>query len=191
MLDAIADACRRRGLRLSLWVDDFTISGRFVPGELVREIREIIRTHGLKSHRLCYRTGNRPVAITGVIVDRNELHASRTLHERIRQEYEALSIATTDAEAETIINRLLSALGSLRYTVGRSAVAGKKAADRMNSLRQRRTRLVPTTIGAPIPVTSNSRCNNEERSWLKGLPRRWWIWIVNLNRQSADGPAPF
>ena len=165
MFDAIADACGRRGLRISVWVDNFTISGNFVPGELVRDIREIIRMHGLKSHEFCYLTGNRRVAVTGVIVDRQELHASRTVHERIRYSYESLSMVTNDAEAETIINRILSALGTLRYIVGKSGVAGKKAADRMNALRQRRARLVPATIAARVPALSNSAYNNEEPPW--------------------------
>ena len=90
MFDAIAQICKRRGLRISLWVDDFTISGQFVPGEVVREIREIVRTNGLRSHKLRYRTGNRPVSVTGVNIDGDTLKASRSLHDRIRQDYAAL-----------------------------------------------------------------------------------------------------
>ena len=57
MFNDIADLCRRRGLKLSFWVDDLTISGRFVPGSLLDQIREIIRANGLKSHKLSIRPG--------------------------------------------------------------------------------------------------------------------------------------
>ena len=35
MFDAIAEICDRRGLKYSVWVDDVTISGRFVPAEVL------------------------------------------------------------------------------------------------------------------------------------------------------------
>ena len=64
MFDKIADICNARGLRYSVWVDDLTISGRFVPGEVLRQIRAVVRAAGLKSHSVRYRSGNRPVFIT-------------------------------------------------------------------------------------------------------------------------------
>lgn len=166
MFGAIASAATRRGLRISIWVDNFTISGNFVPGELVREIREIIRTHGLRSHEFCYRTGNRPVAVTGVSVEQQELRAPRSVHERIHRDYELLSLATSDDEAEVIIIRLLSTLGSLRYTVGKSAAAGRKAADRMNSLRQRRGKLASDVELVPFPTNSVSASGDRELPWV-------------------------
>lgn len=152
MFDTIAKACKRRGLQISLWVDDITISGNFVPGELVSEIREIIRSYGLRSHKLNYRTGNRPVSITGVDVNGNELCASRLVHERVRKLYVELSSAKSDLEADLIIGRLLSALGTLRYTIGRKSAAGRRVSDRMNSLRQKRFNLNPITVS----VTENT-----------------------------------
>ena len=56
MFDAIHAACVRRGLRMSLWVDDLTISGRFIPGELLIEVRDIISKAGLKSHKVQFRS---------------------------------------------------------------------------------------------------------------------------------------
>lgn len=165
MFDAIAKACRRRGLHISLWVDDITISGNFVPGELVSEIREIIRAQGLKSHKLHYRTGNRPVAITGVNVNGEELCASRLVHERVRKLYAALSEAKSDIEAEIIIGRLLSALGTLRYTVGRSSTVGKKTSDRMNALRQKRSKVTSITVTAPNSPPAGQILSSEEPPW--------------------------
>lgn len=165
IFDTIYRVCEQRGLRMSLWVDDITISGKFIPGVLVREIREIIRTHGLKSHKLFYMTGNRPVAITGPLVDDLYIRATRSLHEQIRGLYGALSEASDDAEAEKIINRLLSALGTLRYTVGRASKTAQKTSDRMNTLRQRRSKLAPMTKRRSTDVTIAKSSDDGNAPW--------------------------
>lgn len=141
MFDEIAECCRCRGLRVSLWVDDFTISGHFVPGVLLQEIREIIRARGLRSHKLQFRTGNRPVRITGLLVDGTKIRAPRSAHDRVRGLYADLANAESDAERDAITTRLLCALGSMRHISGKSAVSSMKAANQMNTLRRRRRKL--------------------------------------------------
>lgn len=138
MFDEIAEHCRRRGLNVSLWVDDLTISGHFVPGSLLAKIREIIRASGLKSHKLSYRQGNRPVFVTGIGIVGSHLVAPRALHERIHQLYLELARCETIDEFDDVTNRLLSAWGSLRYIVGPKSHAGQRASSRMNTIRQRR-----------------------------------------------------
>lgn len=149
MFDAIYKACSKRGLKMSLWVDDLTISGRFVPGELVIEIRDIIRRNGFKSHKVEFRTGGRPVIVTGVPVLGDSIEAPRGVHERIREGYAKIQSSKSDAESETQISYLLSQLGSHRYHVGASTSKGRKSADRMNALRQRRSKLKPTYTTHP------------------------------------------
>lgn len=58
MFDEIAKICTSRGLRYSVWVDDLTISGRFVPAEILRQIRDVVRKYGLKSHCISYQVGS-------------------------------------------------------------------------------------------------------------------------------------
>jgi RNA-directed DNA polymerase len=152
MFDEIYAACKIRGLRMSLWVDDLTISGKFVPGELVVEIREIIRKNGLKTHKIEYRTGGRPVPITGVPIMGDEIGSPRGIHDRIHEGYSKLKGSKSDAEASTHISYLLSQLGSHRYHVGASTEKGRKSADRMNALRQRRSRLKPVHVTMPTIV---------------------------------------
>lgn len=137
MFDKIADICSARGLRYSLWVDDLTISGRFVPGEVLTQIREIIRAAGLKSHRVRYRSGNRPVFITGIGVVGKSLVAPNALHTKTKEAWKKYYDAETDEERDSIARDLLSLLGTLKYIVGPKSDAGRKASDQMNSLRQR------------------------------------------------------
>jgi hypothetical protein len=139
MFDQIASICDVRGLRYSVWVDDLTISGLFVPKIVLQAIREIVCSSGLRSHRIVYRTGNRPVFITGIGVVGPRLVAPNTLHLKIRDGWFQYHSAETDDERDAICQHLLSHLGTLRHVVGSSSDAGRKAADQMNSLRQEKS----------------------------------------------------
>lgn len=141
IFDCIAEECRKRGLRMSLWVDDITISGKFVPGLLVEKIRELVKSHGLKTHKLRYSTGSRNVIITGLRVRGNVVDAPRALHDKIIAGYSAILQCDDRASAESAIDNLLSALGRYRYVVGRASTAGKSAANKMNTLRQQKERM--------------------------------------------------
>ncbi|TQI74072.1 reverse transcriptase (RNA-dependent DNA polymerase) [Bosea sp. AK1] len=138
MFDRIADICEARGLRYSVWVDDLTISGRFVPGEVLRQIREVVQQFGLQSHKISYKTGNRPVFITGIGVVGSRLVAPNSLNLKVKEAWTGYHNAVTDDEKDAMCQRLLSYLGTLRQIVGGKTEAGRKAADQMNSLRQKR-----------------------------------------------------
>ena len=138
MFDAIAEICESKGLRYTVWVDDLTISGRFVPAEVLLQIREVIKEAGLKSHDIKYRYGTRPVYVTGIGIVGANLVAPNALHLRIRDEWANYHDATTDDERDCVCQQLLSLLGSLRYISGKKSAAGQKAAGQMNTLRQQR-----------------------------------------------------
>lgn len=141
MFDHIADLCERHGLRYSLWVDDLTISGKFVPGDIVREIRQIIASAGLRSHKIRYRTGSRPVFITGIGVVGRDLVAPNALNLRIKELWERYHNSETVNERDACIQALLAQLGTQRHIYGASSTLGRKAADQMNSLRQARNKI--------------------------------------------------
>ena len=141
MFDQIAEICDARGLRYSVWVDDLTISGKFVPAEVLKLVRGVIRDAGLKSHKIKYRTGNRPVFVTGIGVVGRNLVAPNSLHLRIRDSWAKYHKAETTAEKETCAQNLLSQLGTLRHISRASSNAGRKAADVMNALKQKRTKI--------------------------------------------------
>ena len=138
MFDQIAAICYARGLRYSVWVDDLTISGRFVPGEVLNQIRAIVRAAGLKSHSIVYRCGNRPVFITGIGVVGPKLVAPNSLNLRIKDCWVDYHAAVTDDERDSVCQRLLSHLGTLRHISGTASETSRKVSDQMNSLRQKR-----------------------------------------------------
>jgi RNA-directed DNA polymerase len=137
MFDEIASECWKRGLRISVWVDDIVVSGNFIRGDLLDRIREIIASHGLKTHKLKYREGARAVSITGIDVRGGEVSAPNSLNLRVRDLYEELKLAGDDDYAAGIVGRLLSALGTQRYIAGRTSKAGQILSQKMEALRQR------------------------------------------------------
>ncbi|MBE7183920.1 MAG: RNA-directed DNA polymerase [Methylobacterium mesophilicum] len=138
MFDRIAEVCDTYGLQYSVWVDDLTISGRFVPGDVLNKIRQIVHAAGLKMHDIKFRSGNRPVFITGIGVVGANLVAPNSLHIKIRDCWTEYHSAITADEKDAVSQQLLSHLGTLRHITGSSSEAGRKAADQMNSLRQER-----------------------------------------------------
>jgi hypothetical protein len=156
MFDAIYADCNRRGLKMSLWVDDIVISGLFVPGRLIEAVRLIISKHHLKSHKLEIKTRGRPVIITGIPIHKGRVLAPSALNTRIREGYSALRNCKSGGEINASTDRLLGALGTYRYVVGAKTIAGQKASQRMAALRQRRSNVPLAAItlsDAPIHVS--------------------------------------
>jgi len=90
----------------------------------------------------------------------------RAVHERVRAGYAALRAPLADPDRARQIDKLLSALGTLRYHVGRSSPEGRRAANRMDALRRRRSGLsmsvttLPTLTdaeaSAELPISTSS-----------------------------------
>lgn len=139
MFDEINEHCRRRGLRCSLWVDDLTISGLYIPGTLITDIRKTISSYGLRSHKIEIQTSKRPTTVTGIKVHRQFLDGPRNLHRKILSGYAAIyeaGIPHQDFETKSVA--LLSSLGTYRHIVGHRTSRGQTASNRMNDLRQLR-----------------------------------------------------
>lgn len=153
MFDAIYAICQENGLKMSLWVDDLTISGLAVHGDLIDEMRAVVRASGFQTHKIKFRSGARPVIVTGVPIDGNRVTAPRSLHLRIQQGYADLRSSESDIDQAQVIDRLLSALGTYRYHLGPSSPEGRLTSNRMHSLRQRRKMLDMTAV--TVPSVSN------------------------------------
>lgn len=143
--------CQANWLKMSVWVDDLNISGASVSGDLVEQIRDVIRKRGFKTHKIEFRMWTRPVIVTGVPIIRHRVMAPRPLHKRIQDGYALLRQNLSDTERAQGIDRLLSALGSHRYHVGSATDEGRKTSNRMEGLRQRRVKLKIRAVTLPDP----------------------------------------
>ncbi|MGW8137760.1 reverse transcriptase family protein (plasmid) [Sphingomonas zeae] len=165
MFDQISDLCRARALTMSLWVDDLTISGSEISGDVITEIRQIIRQGGFETHKIEHLTTARPVNITGVPIAGGRVRAPQSLHRRIRDDFAALRLAKTDNERSALIDRLLSALGTYRYHLGASTKEGRSAADRMHALKQRRARMSITAVTAASSKLTSKASTTSTLPW--------------------------
>lgn len=137
MFDRIAKICDEQGLRYSLWVDDLTISGKQITGEVLERIRKVIQDAGLKSHKIKILKGKRPIFITGVGVVGGNLIAHNSVHLRLGAAWAEYEFAETLDELNYCTQALLSLLGTVRHIVGPKTEAGQRAANQMNTLRQK------------------------------------------------------
>ena len=165
MFDAIYEACQRHGVRMSIWVDDINLSGARVTGDLLGEIRELIRSRGLMSHKIVFQNGKAPFIITGIPVRNNRVCGPRYLHRRIEAHYAQIRQSNPEYEQANIINHLLSDIGSYRYIVGRASREGQKASDRMNRLRLRKSKL-----STSVTITGSLYKPNEVDSLVSMAP---------------------
>lgn len=141
MFDEVDAICRSYNCRMTLWVDNLTISGEAVPGALLEEVRDTIAKHGHKSHEISFEHTNRNVSITGVNVRDAKLHPANSSDLAIRDLERQLHETDCSDEYEQISNQLLSRLGSQRHIVDQSSLRGRKLAQRMNAVRQKRDRV--------------------------------------------------
>lgn len=138
MFDEIAERCVLEDLSYTVWVDDLTISGEAITGNLKAALREIVSSSGLKSHKLRVFTGNKPVFITGVGVVGSNLILPNNIELLSMELWQALRSAHGLDEIECTSNRLLAHLGGIRAVVGPSSARGQKLANEMHSIRQKR-----------------------------------------------------
>lgn len=160
LFNRIAELCDERGLAYSVWVDDLTISGEKVEGELVKLVRTAISESSLKSHKITYRSGNRPVFITGIGVVGKNLVAPQSLHKRITNLWTKFYAAKTNDEREGVTQQLLAQMGTLRHIAGPKSEMGCTASDRMNSLRQKRDKWRRNSISETNAITDVAKFAN-------------------------------
>jgi RNA-directed DNA polymerase len=163
LFDDIADLCDDSNLTYSVWVDNVTISGAMVKGEIVRKIRNLIASHGLKSHEIEYTCSNRPVFTTGIGVIKDKLVARDSYHFKLKWLWQDFHAALELNDREDLTQRLLAQMGSVRHIVGSKSEMGRSLSDRMNSLKQKRDKqrglfqksLISARAAAIVSVTGD------------------------------------
>jgi hypothetical protein len=165
MFDRIYEVCGVRALAMSLWVDDLTLSGTEVAADTILAVRQVICDGGFQTHKIEHLTTARPVDVTGVPIAAGRVLAPLALHRRIQEGFTALRAAATDADRASIIDKLLSELGAYRYHFGASTPGGRRAADRMHALKQRRARMAITAVTIPSTVTLHEALGSATLPW--------------------------
>ena len=80
MWDRMAEMVKEAGCKLTVYIDDLTISGEKVPGSLVWRVKKEIKNTGLLYHKEKSYRGNRARKVTGVIIKDGELRVPNRQH---------------------------------------------------------------------------------------------------------------
>ena len=110
MFDAIAALAEERGLVMTCYVDDMTLSGDGANGSALFAIRQIISSFGLKSHKARLFLPNEPRVITGVCLTAEGKKVPNKLHLKMKNGFEDLAVAIDPYEKEKKRRSLLGQL---------------------------------------------------------------------------------
>ncbi len=94
--EAIAALCTRHGYKLTVYIDDVTISGMSISPEVLWEIKREIHRAGLRYHKEKFYV-DRPAEVTGVVVARERLIAP---NRQLKKLYETRALAKTNLPKE-------------------------------------------------------------------------------------------
>jgi hypothetical protein len=141
MWDAIDQACRQANVKLSVWIDDITMSGARVPGELIWQVKRELSRYALRYHKP-RTTLSKPARVTGVILQPNgSISLPHRHHHKVHSLKSEAEQAEFRADARTLIRvqeKLVGLKGQevqLRVT---AAAIGVTAQERREKSRQRR-----------------------------------------------------
>lgn len=103
--------CRERGHKLTVYIDDVTISGEKVPLSDVWQIKRMIHGYGLRYHK--EKTFiDRPAEITGVIVDADKLKVPHRQH--LKRSLARQELLTGQGNIQVLQGRLAGLDGQIR-----------------------------------------------------------------------------
>jgi hypothetical protein len=109
--DAVAEICAEKDCFFTLYVDDITISGSVVPGELEWKVKKLIHSAGLKSNsRKERRYEYVPAEVTGVIVDQDALRVPKRGYKKLHDRKIDLAKASDPAARQRVLNSIRSIL---------------------------------------------------------------------------------
>ena len=108
MFDAIHELARSRGLTMTCYVDDMSLSGVKASRSALHEIRKLIAKNGLKSHKARFLPAHRPMIITGVAVTRKGMRVPNRRHRAIAEGFREYRSAANIADANKVYIKLVS-----------------------------------------------------------------------------------
>ncbi len=110
MFDEIEILAAVRGLTMTCYVDDITISGQGATKAVLSEVRSIISKHGLKSHKVKVFGADEPKIVTGICLTRDGARVPNKLHLKIKNGFDHLKEQSNDKKnLKSLLGRLEAA----------------------------------------------------------------------------------
>jgi hypothetical protein len=104
MFNNIEKLALETGSRMTVYVDDITVSGPLVTKKLISDVRGLVRQHGLKTKRAKTKTfaQNSVKSVTGVIVVQNQVRLPNSRHKRIWDTLQSLKEVAPNKREELL-----------------------------------------------------------------------------------------
>lgn len=110
--EAVAAICRKNGYRLTVYIDDVTISGASLSPHVIWDIKRAIHRSGLRYHKEKHFV-DRPAEITGVIVDGDRLLIPNRQLKKVYHTQQSLKAQTSPDAVKKLREQLLGLRGQV------------------------------------------------------------------------------
>lgn len=123
MFDEIFELASANGCRMSVYVDDVTLSGSIVNKRFIVEVRRLVRKHGLKTKASKTKTfpADGPKTVTGAVIVGRELRVPNIRLKKIWETRQALKTAAGEKKKE-LLNSLRGRLQQARQIHGTTKI---------------------------------------------------------------------
>lgn len=109
MFDELHALAAQRGLVLTCYVDDITFTGTGA-SQCLPDAREIIASHGMRSHKVKSFSQGHPRVVTGVLVTSRGIRLPNRRHLKIKAQYDAFRQSQSDEQRLSLLHSLISRL---------------------------------------------------------------------------------
>lgn len=137
MFDEIYFHTSKRNLKMSVLMDDITISGPHISHKTKCEIKSIIRKHDRFGHKEKHYTSGKAAEVTGVVIKNGRLYGPNRRHLKTIDAHKQFRASQTPEEENKSYQRLASRLGELGQIENRS----KERLNRYKAVRRHKKRL--------------------------------------------------
>lgn len=108
----ISEFCKNRDHKLTIYVDDITISGSKVPQRDIWEIRKLIHSYGLRYHKQKTFV-DQAAEVTGVIIKEGKLVGPFRQHKKLKEARTGLAKARED-DRDALVGTIAGVSGQLK-----------------------------------------------------------------------------
>jgi retron-type reverse transcriptase len=121
MWGEIASLCRKQGCKITVYVDDLTISGPMVPENLIWHVKKELHSQGHRHHpRKERRHYNRPAEVTGIIVKQANAQVPHRHYKKLQDARLEARISVDDDARSKAVARAASLEAQIQYLKRRS-----------------------------------------------------------------------
>ena len=120
MFDEIASLCKERGVTMTLYIDDFTLSGDGASTSLIHDVAKVVRKRGIRTHKYQTFASGQTKIVTGAAIRGSEVLLPNHQHQKITRDIDSVNRITDVDERKKMRKRIVGRLSAAK-SVNRNA----------------------------------------------------------------------